>query len=588
MASVADIQAIISAAMDAQAKHLQEQLNSRDEVISKLMSKVGLDDDSSAVTTSGTPIRSKARPDGTSSQSKKGKASTAAGLGVSTSTPTRPNGPSPRRSASGQQTPKTKQQKTPTSQKKQSTGTPKTTSPVVNPLQMITAKMPAGFCSTRDALYVHIKIIWNLLEQKSIPGPPHPNTLTEFNSRFSDAEEIAQIVENVQGAPLVPVKEIISLKALHLGQRKIGLGIVNLDNFFVENTQATLARLGLRLWGPDLDDSPTYLFNEACRQAALKSFWQAAAGGAYTYMNINSKYAKDLKLLIPAYNHYVHFLQKNRYKREKKEIGKFRADEERKVIAQARDQVSYVLDLFQFVCLLTHWTGELQDTQLKFALAQRLPKKYQRMISDVNAHSDDEYNPSKGCYYIKKLKFQLENATQFFHRLDAAMLVSDQLEKKQPPKGLPLDFYDPDWFKNLLPQQRIDVADTHQVSLLPNATHLLQGKQVPSEKLTKKQFNAKFFDQLSAPYDLTQKSRTTMTTKKRMMRMIQAMWARRLTWITLWGVGVEDKYEESDQEDKEFVEEVMYSGNYDEYDKEEEDARDQRYNDMVLDEDQVW
>ncbi|KNZ60807.1 hypothetical protein VP01_14974g1, partial [Puccinia sorghi] len=100
-------------------------------------------------------------------------------------------------------------------------------------------------------------------------------------------------------------------------------------------------------------------------QAALKSFRQAAAGGAYTYMNINSKYAKDLKLLIPDYNHYVHFMQKNQYEREKKEIGKFRADEERK----------------------------------------RLPKQYQRMISDVNAHSNDEYNPSKGCYYIKKLKF---------------------------------------------------------------------------------------------------------------------------------------------------------------------------------------
>ncbi|KNZ62020.1 hypothetical protein VP01_13239g2 [Puccinia sorghi] len=69
------------------------------------------------------------------SQSKKGKASTVASLGVSTSTPTRPNGPSPH------------------SQKKQSNGTPKTTSPVVNPLQIITAKIPAGFCLTRVMLY---------------------------------------------------------------------------------------------------------------------------------------------------------------------------------------------------------------------------------------------------------------------------------------------------------------------------------------------------------------------------------------------------------------------------------------------------
>ncbi|KNZ52065.1 hypothetical protein VP01_3706g2, partial [Puccinia sorghi] len=425
------------------------------------------------------------------------------------------------------------------------------------------------------------------------------------------AEEIAQIVENVQGAPLVPVKEIISLKALRLGRRKIGQGIVNLDDFFVEYTQATLARLGLRLWGPDLDDSPTSLYNEACRQAALKSFRQAAAGGAYTYMNINSKYAKDLELLIPAYNHYVHFLQKNRYEREKKEIGKFRADEERKVIARARDRVSYVLDLCQFVCLLTHWTGQLRDTRLKFALAQRLPKRYQRMISDVNAHSDDEYNPSKGCYYIKTLKFRSENATRFFRRLDAAMLVSDELEQKRvqrrkripsprpaasifskPPKGLPLDFYDPDWFNNLLPQQRIDVADTRQVALLPDATQSLQGKQVASEKLTDKQFNAKFFDQLSAPYDLTHEIENNDDEEETDDEDDGSYVGEEIDLDNTSGSGDdEDTYEEADQEDKDFVEEVMdgdEDGNYDEYDEEEEDARDQRYNDMVLDEDPVW
>ncbi|KAI9615059.1 hypothetical protein KEM48_005798, partial [Puccinia striiformis f. sp. tritici PST-130] len=43
------------------------------------------------------------------------------------------------------------------------------------------------------------------------------------------------------------------------------------DRGIVEYTQATLARLGLRVWAPDLDDSPHSLYNEACRQAALKT-----------------------------------------------------------------------------------------------------------------------------------------------------------------------------------------------------------------------------------------------------------------------------------------------------------------------------
>ncbi|KNZ55837.1 hypothetical protein VP01_2568g3 [Puccinia sorghi] len=196
--------------------------------------------------------------------------------------------------------------------------------------------------------------------------------------------------------------------------------IVNLDDFFVDYTQATLAHLGLRIWGPNLDDLPQSLYNKACRQAALKYFWLATAGGAYAYMNIRKKYTKDLELLRPMYNHYFRSLQKQLCEREKKQVGKFYA-------------------------------------RLKFALAQKLPKQYQRIISNVSAHSNGEYDSKKGLYVIKTLKFQSENTSKFFHRLVAAILVSDELEQKHGPL---LDFYDPAWFNNLLTQQRIDVTDT--------------------------------------------------------------------------------------------------------------------------------
>jgi hypothetical protein len=196
------------------------------------------------------------------------------------------------------------------------------------------------FFPLQDALYVHIKLIWNLLEQKTIPSPPHPDTLREFTSRFSNADEIKQTAENSSGAALIPVNDVVTFKDIKCGRKKVGKGLVNLEEFFIIYTQAILARLGIRVWAPDLEDRPDSLYNEACRQAALKSFRQAAAGGAYAYMNVNQKYATDLGLLIPAYNHYVHFLQTNRYNREKNQTGKFRMDEERKVIAKARERVS--------------------------------------------------------------------------------------------------------------------------------------------------------------------------------------------------------------------------------------------------------
>ncbi|KAI9602531.1 hypothetical protein H4Q26_001821 [Puccinia striiformis f. sp. tritici PST-130] len=255
--------------------------------------------------------------------------------------------------------------------------TPKTDSPKVNPLQMISRDMPESFSLTRDALYVHIKLIWNLLEQKAIPSPPHPNTILEFTSRFSNADEIERTANDTSGAALIPVKEVVTFK-----------DIKNLCQLYPGNS----ARLGIRVWAPDLEDLPDSLYNEACRQAALKSFRQASVGGAYAYMNVNLKYATDLTLLIPAYNHYVHYLQATRYNREKNQTGKFRMDEERKVISK-------------------------QGSEWKACQRRR------RFIPPT---------PEPSLF-------------------------------TKPPKGQPLDFYNPEWFNKLLPQQRINIANTREL-----------------------------------------------------------------------------------------------------------------------------
>ena len=136
MSSNADIHALVST-LSQQSKHLKEELASRDELISKLLSTVVLNDNTPDSTNSVSPSQAKSGASG-SSQAKKGKASTSQGLGASTSTPCRTNS----RSASGQQKTPTRQQKTPTSQQMHAgtpkTNSPKTASPTANPLQMIT------------------------------------------------------------------------------------------------------------------------------------------------------------------------------------------------------------------------------------------------------------------------------------------------------------------------------------------------------------------------------------------------------------------------------------------------------------------
>ncbi|KAI7960315.1 hypothetical protein MJO29_005383, partial [Puccinia striiformis f. sp. tritici] len=509
MASPAEIQSLISAALEQQSQQMQALLASRDDAISQLMAKVKLQEAELAASPKASKLKSQpmvkiqlreaVTPPNSSVKSSGSKPAPFKARPL----PSPSNKKSNRSASEGNRksaAPTKSNQSTPCQPKRNVT--PKTDCPKVNPLQMISRDMPKSFSLTRDALYVHIKLIWNLLEQKAIPSPPHPNTILEFTSRFSNADKIERTANDTSGAALIPVKEVVTFKDIKCGRKKVGKGLVNLEEFFVSYTQAILARLGIRVWAPDLEDLPDSLYNEACRQAALKSFRQASVGGAYAYMNVNLKYATDLTLLIPAYNHYVHYLQATRYNREKNQTGKFRMDEERKVISKARER--------------------LRDSRLKFALSQGLPKRYQKVISDVNCHSDDEYNSQRKVYVVKTLKFRSANATKFFRRLDATIATSDELDGKRvqrrrrfipptpepslftkPPKGQPLDFYNPEWFNELLPQQRIDIANTREVAFLPNASQSLMGKKIASEKLSDKKFTAAFFDQLSKPYDLT-------------------------------------------------------------------------------------
>ena len=76
--------------------------------------------------------------------------------------------------------------------------------------------------------------------------------------------------------------------------------------------------------------------------AAIKTFRECVAGNAYSFMNINHAFIEDFELLKQAYDHYVHYVWLNVYSKEKKEKGKHRKDEERKVLQTSRKRVSHI------------------------------------------------------------------------------------------------------------------------------------------------------------------------------------------------------------------------------------------------------
>ncbi|EGF97783.1 uncharacterized protein MELLADRAFT_118649 [Melampsora larici-populina 98AG31] len=153
-----------------------------------------------------------------------------------------------------------------------------------HPLQLWSTEIDKDFKSTKDALFVHIKVLWGLLKANDVPAPPDPNLLKEFYARFSSVDQVESVIADPRSVDLVAQNDIVTLKALRSGG-KVGRGMAHLDQTYVLYIHGLLAKVGIRVWGPDLNDAPDSLYNSACRITALSSFRQLLATGAYDYMN---------------------------------------------------------------------------------------------------------------------------------------------------------------------------------------------------------------------------------------------------------------------------------------------------------------
>ncbi|KAA1079345.1 hypothetical protein PGT21_008685 [Puccinia graminis f. sp. tritici] len=380
----------------------------------------------------------------------------------------------------------------------------KAPSPRRHPQQMVTGDFPPEFLTTKNALFVHIKILWGLLTQDSVPQAPDLQTLQEFYQRFSNNDQVEEAAKGSLSPALIGSHEVQLFKGATSGSVKFGRQVIHLGSNNIRYAQGLMVRLGLRVWCPNLEEDSASLYNAAHRIAAITTFQELVAGRAYNYMNVNPILATNSALIIQAYNHYVHFVMLAKYQKEKKEEGKAAAEALNKRVSKNRER--------------------LRDARVEFAVVSKFPKRYQDILAPIAAHSDDELDGKKGFYKIKTLCYRSKNASKFFRALDIAMKKAAEQDpsthgkrriRKLPktpvpskytvaPKGLPIDFYDPQWYQQLSEVQQKTIPNTQMVAFLPNASESLQPKKQrhPDEKLKDSSFNRKYWDMLVGPYGL--------------------------------------------------------------------------------------
>ncbi|KAA1107492.1 hypothetical protein PGT21_015603 [Puccinia graminis f. sp. tritici] len=139
----------------------------------------------------------------------------------------------------------------------------------------------------------------------------------------------------------------------------------------------------------------------------------------------------------------------------------------------------------------------LRNERRDFAIINKFPQHYRDILEPITVHSDDEKVEGKGFYKIKTLPYRSNNANRFFCRLDIVMKQAaeqDPLAKsarrrirrlpknpevssyKTAPKGLPIDFYHPKWYHDLVPALQQSIPNRNRLAFLPDANNSLRPK----------------------------------------------------------------------------------------------------------------
>lgn len=481
-----EIQTAIAQALAAQSQQFEAKLQSRDLLIDKLLTKL----EEATITNPATPAA------GTSTSSSQKKSAPRKSVTIGTATPVKV----PSRAVSE---PPPSLSKSKTTSKAAAAAPPATPPPRRRPHQVFVSEYPKDFDKTKGAFEIHIRVLWGMLQVKSVLPPADEGSMRFFSASYDDLEAVKKAIDSAATPSIIARSQIQTLRQASMGQIRVARGMITLDTQAILTVHAALSKAGLAVWGPDLTQSHDSLFNAANRYIAISTFREVSSGPCYRYLQVNPKYVDDIGLLTSAYNHYVHYLSAAKFKREVRTPGRLAEAESVKTISQRRRRLAEACRLF--------------------ASQNNFPRRYKLILEQPYAHSDDELDPELKVHVIKTLEYRSANANKFFRRLDAMMdrvaITSGKTTQRQPrllpmvpvpsklqtpPTQLPIDYYSAKWYNALTPSQKEKIVKHNQVALLPDAgdSFIPAPNTHPAEKLNGRDFNKKYHLRLTLPYQI--------------------------------------------------------------------------------------
>ncbi|KAJ7627222.1 hypothetical protein FB45DRAFT_1029581 [Roridomyces roridus] len=325
---------------------------------------------------------------------------------------------------------------------------------------------------TQRAFHLHIRTIWGLFTQESIPPPVSGDLIQVFNRRYTSEDAVEADVATLlrqQAQPFAAqavsiVTEIQQVAILGRSQTACDLREVGEEH--LQMTFNTIARAGLRQWAPDVLGTPDSIYNTLHMRLAISTFKAVATGFGYTHMRPNLANLNDFPLLVQLYENFVYCHMAKIARKEAKSPGRVALD-----IAKNNTYRRRI---------------ELGDGRVEQLQADGFSPEVLALAEEVEGHSDDEPDPQTGHYAVHEKPGRARMVGGLFRLMDSrhkdgagrngAAVNRTRVDSNLGPSEIslrhplhvPLDYFEPDYYNTVL-------------SLRERAMYMNNGIALPTE-----------------------------------------------------------------------------------------------------------
>ncbi|KAK6974920.1 hypothetical protein R3P38DRAFT_3303275 [Favolaschia claudopus] len=329
--------------------------------------------------------------------------------------------------------------------------------------QMLKNDIPKDAETVKTALQLHIRFISGSLVSGQAPLTASPAVVRRFELRFQGTNVTDLKRAGVYEAAVVKPSQVklgLDVREAIRSRSKILHAFARVEEKDLLHTKAYVSNLGINTWAVDFTQSSYSVYNNAMRECAIDTFRFLASGSAYDFLGINTDYIQNIPLLTQIYDHFVHYYLYEQWTKEIRNPGSNELAAKRNTTIQARSRFKTPMRLRSMFALKA--TSDDEDTKSgprarsrpeRSEAADRVVQGLEKLIIQ-DLVDDGKKTAAKGRRERRAVPLGKRTVSEF----------------EEIPKGMPIQYYSPDYYNSLSAQAQAKLDAKIIVSFAPDTT----------------------------------------------------------------------------------------------------------------------